>query len=195
VVHALDPDRQGAILWQTRVGKGGRLGGVQWGTASDGTRIYAAVSDAAMGAGRPGVPGSEPSMFGAPMLLDPNTGGGLYALNPATGAILWTTPHPGCSTPGCSPSQSAAVTAIPGAVFSGGLDGHLRAYASDTGQIVWDVDTKREFLTVNGVAARGGALDGPGAVIVDGMLFVTSGYLFVGGAPGNVLLAFGLDGR
>ena len=80
-------------------------------------------------------------------------------------------------------------------VFSGGLDGHLRAYDAAGGRIVWDVDTKRPYNTVNGVAARGGSLDGPGAVVVDGMLYVDSGYAVFGGAPGNVLLAFSVGGK
>ncbi len=113
-----------------------------------------------------------------------------------TGEIVWHTPHPGCGdAPGCSPAQSAAVTAIPGAVFSGGLDGHLRAYAASDGRIVWDVDTAKDYSTVNGVAAHGGSLDGPGAVVVDGMLYVNSGYGFFGTAPGNALLAFSIDGK
>ena len=123
-------------------------------------------------------------------------GGGLFALDPASGQIVWTTPHPGCGDkPGCSPAQSAAVTAIPGIVFSGGIDGHLRAYASGNGAIVWDVDTAQPYKTVNGVAGNGGSLDGPGPVVVGGMVFVNSGYAFVAGKPGNVLLAFSVDGR
>jgi polyvinyl alcohol dehydrogenase (cytochrome) len=80
-------------------------------------------------------------------------------------------------------------------VFSGGLDGHLRADSADDGRIVWDEDTKREYRTVNGVAARGGPMDGPGAVVVGGTLYVSSGYGLWGGTPGNVLLAYSLDGR
>jgi len=56
---------------------------------------------------------------------------------------------------------------------------------------VWDVDTMRTFETVNGVPARGGSIDGPGAVIANGMVFIGSGYPRNGGVPGNVLLAFG----
>jgi polyvinyl alcohol dehydrogenase (cytochrome) len=87
------------------------------------------------------------------------------------------------------------VTAIPGVVFSGGVDGHLRAYSAADGRIIWDVDTVREYKTVNGVKAKGGALDGPGAVVVGGMLYVNSGYFFQGSASGNVLLAFSVDGK
>jgi polyvinyl alcohol dehydrogenase (cytochrome) len=80
-------------------------------------------------------------------------------------------------------------------VFSGGLDGHLRAYAASDGQIVWDMDTAQAYSTVNGVAAHGGSLDGPGAVVVGGMLYVNSGYANFGTAPGNALLAFSVDGK
>jgi polyvinyl alcohol dehydrogenase (cytochrome) len=194
VVHAVDPDRGGEILWQTRVGKGSALGGVQWGSAFDGQRVYVALSDvipetAGTAAAPPLTPGQPPPPN--------NSGGGLYALDPASGQIVWKTPHPGCgsSQPGCSPAQSAAVTAIPGIVFSGGIDGHLRAYASDKGAIVWDVDTAQPYTTVNGVTGNGGSLDGPGPVVVNGMVFVNSGYAFVAGKPGNVLLAFSVDGR
>jgi polyvinyl alcohol dehydrogenase (cytochrome) len=48
----------------------------------------------------------------------------------------------------------------------------------------------REFDTVNGVKAHGGSIDGPGPVVVNGMVFINSGYPRNGGVPGNVLLAF-----
>jgi SAM-dependent methyltransferase len=86
-----------------------------------------------------------------------------------------------------------ALSAIPGAVFSGSIDGHLRAFATTDGRLLWDFDTARDYTTVNGVAAKGGSLDGAGAVIVDGMVFVSSGYPRFGGMPGNVLLAFGRE--
>jgi polyvinyl alcohol dehydrogenase (cytochrome) len=186
------------VLWQRRVGRGGRLGGVQWGSAADGTKIYVAVSDTKFRIVSPGTPGAQPSLFNpaAAWLLDGGTGGGLHALRLDTGKEVWWRPHPGChGVPGCGPAQSAAVTAIPGVVFSGGLDGHLRAYSADDGRIVWDMDTKGEYRTVNGVAARGGSIDGPGAVVVGGMLYVASGSGIWGGIPGNVLLAYSVDGR
>jgi polyvinyl alcohol dehydrogenase (cytochrome) len=196
VVHAVDPDRGGAILWQTRVGKGSALGGVQWGSAFDGRRVYVALSDVQPEPAQAGAPGAQPTVFGPAMRLNGQAGGGLFALDPATGKVLWNKPHPGCGDrPACSPAQSAAVTAIPGVVFSGGLDGHLRAYASEDGTIIWDMDTAQPYKTVNGVPGNGGSLDGPGAVVVDGMLYVNSGYAFVGGMPGNVLLVFSVDGR
>ena len=108
---------------------------------------------------------------------------------------MWRTPHPGCGgVPGCSSAQSDAVTAIPGLVLSGGLDGRLRAYSAQDGRIVWEVDTKGDYHTVNGIAAKGGSLDGGGAVVVDGMVYVGSGSGNFGGTPGNVLLAYSVDG-
>ena len=89
--------------------------------------------------------------------------------------------------------QGAAVTAIPGVVFSGSMDGGFRAYAADDGSLVWQFDTNRDFQTVNGVPAKGGAMDGPGAAVANGMVFVNSGYVSLIGRPGNVLLAFGVE--
>jgi polyvinyl alcohol dehydrogenase (cytochrome) len=198
VVTAVDPDRSGKIIWQKKVGRGGRLGGVQWGVAADESNVYIAVSDVRVDAVAPGFPGAQTSPFDPKVafLLDNAVGGGLHALNLETGDEIWQTPHPGCNdVPGCSPAQSSAVTAIPGIVFSGGLDGHLRAYSAEDGRIVWDVDTKTEYRAVNGVAARGGSIDGPGAVVVGGTLYVSSGYSFFGTLPGNVLLAYSVDGR
>ncbi len=195
MVHAVDPDREGEVLWQTRVGHGSALGGVQWGPAADGNNVYVALSDIAFRPAPAGSPGARQGLLGS-VALDPRSGGGLFALKLATGERVWTTPHPGCGDrPGCSPAQSAAVTAMPGGVFSGPVDGHLRAYSTTDGSILWDVDTARDYETVNGLKGNGGAIDGPGAVVAGGMLYVNSGYGLFGGAPGNVLLAFSVDGK
>jgi polyvinyl alcohol dehydrogenase (cytochrome) len=82
---------------------------------------------------------------------------------------------------------------IPAVVFSGSMDGHLRAYEAATGKVIWDFDTLREFPTVNGVKAKGGSLNATGPTLAGGMMFVNSGYGTLGGMPGNVLLAFGLN--
>jgi polyvinyl alcohol dehydrogenase (cytochrome) len=195
VVHALDPDRQGEVLWQRNVGKGGKLGGVQWGSAADASNVYVALSDVQPVPAAPNSPGAQPTVFGIPFSLDPKAGGGLFALKVETGEVVWQTPHPGCKRPGCSPAQSAAVSAMPGIVFSGGLDGYLRAYSTADGKIVWDVDTLKGFDTVNGAKATGGSIDAAGPVVAGGMVFVNSGYAFMGSAPGNVLLAFSVDGK
>jgi polyvinyl alcohol dehydrogenase (cytochrome) len=192
MVHAVDPDQKGKILWQTRAGEGSALGGSQWGSASDGQRVYVAISDIGLG----GVPDPK-SPAGFRLTLDPKKGGGLNALDLKTGKIVWTAKPSPCAEgrTDCSPAQSAAVTAIPGVVFSGSVDGHLRAYSSSTGEVLWDTDTEREFDTVNGKPAHGGSLDAAGPAIVNGTLFVNSGYGQWGGMPGNVLLAFSVDGK
>jgi len=176
VVYALDPAAEGRQLWQTRIGKGGALGGIQWGMATDGKTVFVALSDRKLGQWQ--------------------QEGGVFALDVATGKQVWNTPapKPGClGKPNCSAAQMAAVTLIAGVAFSGSLDGHLRAYATADGKIIWDVDTLRDFETVNGVKARGGSISATGLVVVDGMAFINSGYGAFSGIPGNVLLAFGAE--
>ena len=186
VVHAVDPDDQGKILWQERVGAGGTLGGVQWGSAADSSNVYVALSDI--------VRTTIPNSLGTN--ADPNRGGGLFAFRLDTGERMWSSPPPVCGQrPRCSPAQSAAVSAIPGVVFSGSVDGHLRAYATSNGAILWDFDSVGVYKTVNDVPARGGSFDGPGPAIAGGLLLVNSGYARAGGMPGNVLLAFSVDGK
>jgi len=191
VAHAIDPDQQGEVLWQRRIGKGGPLGGIQWGSAADSDRMYVALSDIVFH-----VVTNRNAPDGTTMELDPAKGGGLFALRLQTGEQVWKAVPPGCGTrTKCSPAQSGAVTAIPGVVFSGSVDGHLRAYRSDTGEIIWDFDTARGYDAVNGGKARGGSLDGGGPAVVSGMVYVNSGYGNYGGMPGNVLLAFSVDGK
>jgi polyvinyl alcohol dehydrogenase (cytochrome) len=84
---------------------------------------------------------------------------------------------------------------IPGVVFSGSLDGHLRAYSTKDGKVVWDLDTLQDFETVNGVKAHGGSLNAAGPTIAGGMMFVNSGYSQLTGMAGNVLLALTVDGK
>jgi polyvinyl alcohol dehydrogenase (cytochrome) len=186
VVHALDPDQDGKILWQDRVGKGGINGGVQWGSAADSSNVYVALSDL----GRIAVPNSQATV------PDPEEGGGMFAIRLDTGQRVWQTPPPrACRTRDrCSPAQSAAVSAIPGVVFSGAIDGHLRAYSTNNGSILWDVDTVQTYKTVNGVPGRGGSLNVAGPAISGGTVIINSGYV-QNGMPGNVLLAFTVDGR
>ena len=186
VVHAIDPDDNGRVLWQQRVGTGGTLGGVQWGSSTDGTNVYVALSDI--------VRVAIPNSLGAN--ADPKAGGGLFAFNLQTGQRVWYAPPAGCGTrPRCSPAQSAAVTSIPGVVFSGSVDGHLRGYSTADGKVIFDFDAVNNFKTVNEVPGRGGSFDGPGPAIAGGMMFVSSGYARAGGIPGNVLLAFSVDGN
>jgi polyvinyl alcohol dehydrogenase (cytochrome) len=193
MVSALDPDNGGKLLWQVRVGEGGTRGGVEFGSAADDEKAYVAVSDSARKL-------EETTINGQPLkrwIVDPTKGGGLFGLRLSTGEKVWQTPAPksGCENrTNCGPAQSAAVSVIPGAVFSGSVDGHLRGYSTGDGHILWDFDTVRDYTTVNGVSAHGGSLDGPGSTITGGMLYVNSGY-GKAGMPGNVLLAFSVDGK
>jgi polyvinyl alcohol dehydrogenase (cytochrome) len=155
--------------------------------ASDGQNVYAAVSDVSRQRRK-----ATDSADLRTNDLDPAAGGGLTAIHVADGTKAWYAPGHPCDPPkaGCSPAQPAAVTAVPGVVFSGSVDGHMRAYAAEDGRILWDFDTAREFDTVNGVPGHGGSIDGPGAVVVNGMVFINSGYARQSGMPGNILLAF-----
>jgi polyvinyl alcohol dehydrogenase (cytochrome) len=116
-----------------------------------------------------------------------------------TGEKIWSTPAPELHcTPGskgCNGAQSAAISSMPGIVFSGSIDGHFRAFSTKTGEIVWDFNTVQEYQTVNGVSGKGGSLDSAGPTIANGMVFTNSGYGMWQGLPGNVLLAFSVDGK
>ncbi|MBV8847657.1 MAG: PQQ-binding-like beta-propeller repeat protein [Bryobacterales bacterium] len=173
VLWALDPDKQGTVVWQYRYGRGSGLGG-QWGAAADGGNAYIGTGDA----------------------LSPQPGG-MHAVNLETGQRAWFVPPQeklcNASDRRCSASQGAAITAIPGVVFSAGGDGGLRAYAAKDGAILWSFDTNRPFQTVNGVPANGGTMDASGAVVAGGMVFVNSGYNSFVGRAGNVLLAFRVE--
>jgi len=176
-MYGVNPDT-GELLWTRQAGAGGVLGGIEWGFATDGSLAYASLSSA----------------------FEKKAGeaGGLVAVNVADGTVRWSAPPPTntCGArQGCNTAQPGAVSSIPGVVFSGSLDGHFRAYDSATGKVLLDVNTTDEYDTVNDVPARGGSLNGPGAAIAGGMVFVNSGYSSLGFMPGNVLLAFSVDGK
>jgi polyvinyl alcohol dehydrogenase (cytochrome) len=171
VVHGLDPDKEGAIVWQTRIGHGSPLGGIEWGMAVHDGLVFAPLSDINRD--------------------DPQSAGGMFALDVKTGKVVWHTPSPKLTClaqRGCNAALIAPPTVIAGAVFVGSMDGHLRAYAEKTGEVIWDNDTAHTFDTVDGVPAHGGSFGATGPTIVDGMLYVNSGYS--AGLPGNVMLAF-----
>jgi polyvinyl alcohol dehydrogenase (cytochrome) len=172
MIWALDPDQQGKMIWEQQVGKGSSGGGVLWGLAVDGERVY--------------VPNG---FFDA---KSPDASGGMAAIELGDGHPLWSTPNPPCGDrQSCKPSHAAAVTAIPGAVFSGTMDGQLYGYSAETGKILWQFNSVQDYSTVNGVKANGGSMSNAGATVVGGMLFVHSGYSHHGAViPGNVLLAF-----
>jgi polyvinyl alcohol dehydrogenase (cytochrome) len=172
IVYALDPNRAGEILWQTKASRA--AGAVDWGPAADHHSLYVALSG----------PGA--------------TAGSLAAIDIKSGAKRWeaSAPTPACSwgaAAACPHALAQAVTVIPGVAFSGSMDGHLRAYSTIDGKVLWDYDTAKDFTTVNHVPAGGGSLDRGGPTIVNGVVYVNSG----GGDahPGNVLLAFSVDGK
>lgn len=180
ILFALDPDQQGKKLWEIKLGAGTALGGIEWGFTADAANVYVPVADP----------------FGAPDQRQP----GLSAVKIATGEKLWQTPAPAvkCSwgTMRCTNAQSAAASLIPGVVFSGTSDGHLRAYATADGKIIWDFDTAAQpYDAVNGKQAKGGTIDAGGATIANGILYINSGYGRIIGMPGNALLAFSVEGK
>ena len=179
-VYGLDPDHGGEILWQTRIGAAGAAagsgaapgtdaGGIAWGGSADHRNFYAALSGLA----------SQPV----------NASGSLTALDMKTGVVRWSTPapQPACAWGGdCQHAQAQAVSVMPGVAFSGSMDGHLRAYSTIDGKILWDFDTAKAFQTQNAVRASGGPLDHGGATVVNGSVYINSG---------NALLAFSVDAK
>ena len=169
---ALDPDRKGALLWKadlTDGAKAGPGGQIMWGGASDDQNVYYSLQT-----------------------------GAVAAVKLADGSVAWLQ-HFDPAGPvgrGGRPRRglAAAVTAIPGVVFAGGWDGVLHALAAGDGHELWRFNTAQDFMTINGVTAKGGSLGAPGPVIVGGMVYVGSGYIGTGnGMPGNVLLAFSAE--
>lgn len=175
-IFVLDPDRKGELVWQlaTTEAVAPNNGQLALGGASDGQNLYVALED-----------------------------GTAAAIDLASGKRRWlarlesldelgepTSNGENRTKTGLRFGQSAAVTAIPGVVFTGGWDGILRALSTSDGRVLWQFNTARAFNTVNGVPAKGGSMGGPGPTVVNGVLYVPSGYAaFGGGMPGNVLLA------
>jgi len=170
-VHALDPNNAGEIVWQYQAGKPSAAGG-WWGMS---------VAD---GMAYVGVGGYANPDSGGVHGIDLDSGSGVWAAPPAD--LLC---EPGR---GCRATQSAAVTAIPGAVFSGSADGGMRVYRAEDGKVLWTFNSNPAFETINGVPAAGGSFDGPGPVVVDGMVYFMSGNCCIVGRPGNALFAFEL---
>lgn len=173
MLFGFDPEESGKIVWRTKLAESvDSFGALLYGAAYDGRAVYVPIARG-------------------------KVHGGLVAVDPASGRVLWRAPPItvacGWGSDFCSPSQAVAVTAIPGAVFSGSADGHIRAYDSRTGQVIWDFDTGRSFDAVNGVVARGGSLGRSGQTVAGGALYVNAGGGY--GMGGNALLAFTVDGK
>jgi len=160
MVWGHDPDREGTVVWKAQLVKKLALGMITFGGAADDQNAY----------------------FGLRT-------GGVAAVNINTGEQKWFTPI--APTPGPGPKgETSAITAIPGAIFSGGWDGMLRAFSTEDGHLLWEYNMVRSYDTVNHVPAKGGSMAAPGPTVAGGMLFVGSGYVFGAGTPGNALLVF-----
>jgi len=183
-VIGLDPDRKGQILWRRRISRGDFNWGVLFGMAAEGATVFAGVHN----------------KYSTNFDREPYWGEeelGLYALNGFTGKPLWqASVSRDCHQARCQ-GYAAALTAIPGVVFAGAKDGYVRAFDSTHGKMLWEFNTAQSFQSLNGRPAHGGALNGPGAVVADGMVYLNSGYPDGGFSNliGNVLLTFSVDGK
>ncbi|MGI9228880.1 MAG: PQQ-binding-like beta-propeller repeat protein [Gammaproteobacteria bacterium] len=176
-VYGIAPE-DGTVLWQQKVGRGGNQGGVHFGMAVVGNRVFVPVAD-----------------FDDDMMPETEARPGLFALDVFSGRQLWyARPDNICAErKDCDPGISAAITAIPGAVFAGHMDGRLRVYDTDTGKVIWEHDSYRDYASLSGEPARGGSFGGgSGPMIADGKVYANAGYGLYFHIPGNVLLVFGV---
>ena len=174
MVFGLTPD--GDLLWSTSVGRGSALGGVHWGMTYVGDVVFVPVSDR--------IPGGN---------AEPKPG--LHAIDMKTGELLWYAAAPQrCEQGqrGCSDAYSGPATGTADLVLAGALNGYLFAHDQQTGAVLWELDTKQSFATVNNVPASGGALDATGPVLSGDYLIVNSGYGGFGQLGGNALLVYRL---
>jgi polyvinyl alcohol dehydrogenase (cytochrome) len=179
----LDPET-GAIRWKQRLGHGGTQGGVHFGMATDGTRLFVPINDMA-------------DTRDARVYDARQRGAGVHAVDPRTGRILWRQRADDVcrGRQYCDPGVSAAATAVPGAVIVGHLDGRLRAHAAESGRLIWEADTTQAVKTISGETASGGSLSGPGPAVARGHLVANSGYGLYYHMPGNLLMVFSPEGR
>ncbi|MEP7313559.1 MAG: PQQ-binding-like beta-propeller repeat protein, partial [Pseudomonadota bacterium] len=182
MLWALDPDDKGKLLWSREFGKGSPIGGIHWGLAFDGKRVFAPIHN-----------------FPGPDGTDPNQTPGLHAVDVNSGEVLWSfEAKSDCSgdravrVKGCKGNTglTGAPTVIDGVVVEGSADSLLRVFDRETGALLFTFDVARSFSTVNGVPGTGGAIDNASIVAANGYLFLNAGYgLFGGQNPGNVFLA------
>ena len=134
IFWALNPD-DGNIVWSTPVGPGASLGGIEWGTATDGKRIYVAIANSNH----------------LPYTLVPSgqkiTWGAWSALDVATGKILWQTADPTAGT-----IDRGSVSVANGVMYAGSNSGQMYAFDATTGNILWNF------------ASGGTVIDGPSIV-------------------------------
>ncbi|SVA93544.1 uncharacterized protein METZ01_LOCUS146398, partial [marine metagenome] len=181
-VYALDPDNEGSLLWSRKVGRGSIQGGVHWGMAWGESVLYVPIND---------MNNTRNGDYLDPALARP----GVHAIDTRTGEILWSHIQKNVCHPDkefCDPGVSAPITAMPGAVFAGHLDGFIRAYDKNTGRKLWEFDSRPSILASNGVRGQGGSISGAGPAIADGHVVINSGYGLYNHEAGNLLLTFGV---
>ncbi|MCY3795066.1 MAG: PQQ-binding-like beta-propeller repeat protein [Gammaproteobacteria bacterium] len=173
IVHAVNPD-DGSVVWQTRVGRGGIQGGVHFGMAAAGDRLFVPISDMADG-----------------REYDNPDRPGLHAVDVRTGEILWSALNPDVcdGRDFCHPGVSQAVTVAGNLVFAGAMDGVLRVHDAETGSVLWELDATKEFTTTTGETTHGGSFGGAaGPIIHNGELALSSGYGIYNHMAGNLML-------
>ncbi len=155
VYWALDADT-GEVVWKTQVGPGGHLGGIHWGTAVDGKRVYVGVNNET---GAPFALGGTGKHAG-----EMSTVGAWAALDPTTGAILWQIANPAHAMPLNGASVNGPTTVVNDIVFAGSMDAMGTMYALDaaSGDVLWSF-------------ASGGTVYG-GPAIANGVVYWGSGY-------------------
>tara|TARA_Y100000588_G_C14237860_1_gene918124 strand:- start:4 stop:1926 length:1923 start_codon:yes stop_codon:yes gene_type:complete len=179
-VYGIDPDT-GKILWSNPVSGGGTQGGIHFGMAAEGKTVYAPIND------------MQNTHDGKVWL---NRKPGMHSLDAETGNIIWSNiSDKECKDIdyNCDPGISAAVTAVPGAVIAGHLDGNIKVYDKENGNILWSYNTLRDFESISGSPAYGGSFSGSGPSIRNGYMAINSGYGIYNHMPGNVLLLFSLN--
>ena len=185
-VTALDPDHGGAMLWQTRMGMGSALGGIEWGMAASQDLLFVPIAD--------------------PYSPKGQRKSGMYGVRISDGRVVWSNPAPdpdcaiapkGSLINICTNGLSAAPTAIYGTVIEGSLDGILRAYSFRDGKVAWSFDVgQARFQPVNGPAPiKGDTMNAAGSTVAGGTLFQISGYQAGDANAANLLLAFTVDGK
>ena len=168
----------GKQVWHHQFGKGTALGGIHWGIATDGVRVFAPIAD-------PGVPA-------------PLGAAGLYAIDIASGKVAWSWK----ASADCENGRKARVSScaerfgisapplvVDGTVIAGGLDGRVYVFDAVSGKLLSTHDTAVAYSGVNRIAGHGGSIDAAGPFAGDGMVFVGSGYGSFGQMGGNVLVA------
>ncbi len=179
MVFAMDPDDNGSIIWQKRVGRGGKKGGVHWGMTIDDDSIFVPIAD---------LPEKIPSQY-SPMP-------GIHALRIKDGSKEWYRPAlPVCEDEKyhCYPSVSAAPSRVGSMIITGSMNGIIEIISTKDGNLLWSFDTAKQFKTINQISANGGSIDSNGPIIAGNHLIATSGYDIYGQLTGNILLVFSIE--